>query len=40
MDDTKCRALKAELAAQPEPHIVPIERFFDGDDDPASIGWG
>jgi hypothetical protein len=38
MDDTKCRALKAELAAQPEPQIVSIERFFDGNDDLGSIG--
>jgi hypothetical protein len=38
MDDAKCRTLKAELAAQPEPHVVPIERFFDGNDDLGSIG--
>jgi hypothetical protein len=38
MDDAKCRALKAELAAQPEPQVVPIERFFDGNDDLGSIG--
>ena len=38
MDHVKCRALKAELAAQPEPLVVPIERFFDGNDDPGSIG--
>ena len=38
MDDTKCRALKAELAAQPDPQIVPIARFFDGNDDLGSIG--
>lgn len=38
MDDSKCRALKAELAAQPEPQVVAIERFFDGNDDPGSIG--
>lgn len=38
MDDAKCRALKAELAAQPEPQVVPIARFFDGNDDPGSIG--
>jgi len=30
MDDTKCRALKAELEAQPTPQIVSVERFFDG----------
>lgn len=38
MDDTKCKALKKELAAQPERQIVAIERFFDGNDDPGSIG--
>src|SRR5262245_32372025 len=38
MDETKCRALKAELAAQPEPQIVAAERFFDGNDDLGSIG--
>ena len=38
MDDAKCNALKAELAAQPEPQLVPIERFFDGNDDAGSIG--
>jgi hypothetical protein len=38
MDEAKCRALKAELAAQPEPQVVPIERFFDGNDDLGSIG--
>ena len=38
MDDAKCRALKGELAAQPEPQVVPIARFFDGNDDWGSIG--
>jgi hypothetical protein len=38
MDDAKCRALKAELAAQPEPQVVAIDRFFDGNDDLGSIG--
>jgi len=38
MDDAKCEALKAELSAQPEPQVVPIARFFDGNDDPDSIG--
>jgi hypothetical protein len=38
MDDAKCRALKAQLAAQPEPQVVPIELFFDGNDDLGSIG--
>ena len=38
MDDTKCKALKAELAAQSEPQIVAAKRFFDGNDDLGSIG--
>src|SRR5262245_5808587 len=38
MDDAKCEALKAELSAQPQPQIVPIARFFDGNDDLGSIG--
>lgn len=38
MDNTKCKALKEALAAQPEPQIVVAERFFDGNDDPGSIG--
>lgn len=38
MDKVKCRSLKAELAALPEPHVVPIARFFDGNDDIGSIG--
>ena len=38
MDDIKCKALKAELAAQAEPQIVSAERFFDGNDDLGSIG--
>ena len=38
MDDSKCNALKAGLAEQSEPHIVPIEQFLDGNDDPGSIG--
>lgn len=38
MDETKCKALKAELASQPEPQIVAAERFFDGNDDLGSIG--
>jgi hypothetical protein len=39
MDDSKCSAFKAALAAQPEPRIASIERFFDGNDDVGSIGW-
>jgi hypothetical protein len=38
MDESKCTALKTELAEQDEPQIVSIERFFDGNDDAASIG--
>lgn len=38
MDESKCTALKTELADQDEPQIVSIERFFDGNDDAASIG--
>ena len=38
MDNAKCRALKAELADQPEPQVVPVARFFDGNDDLGSIG--
>lgn len=38
MDIEKCNALKRELAPQPEPQVVPIARFFDGNDDLGSIG--
>jgi hypothetical protein len=38
MDLQKCQALKKELAGQPEPYFVPIDRFFDGNDDLGSIG--
>jgi hypothetical protein len=38
MDKAKCKALKAELASEDELPIVPIERFFDGNDDLGSIG--
>src|SRR3954452_23976533 len=38
MDGAKCQALKADLAAQPEPQVVSITRFFDGNDDLGSIG--
>ena len=37
-DSVKCKALKAALAGRPEGQIIPIEKFFDGNDDPASIG--
>ena len=38
MDATKCEALKRELASLPEPQVVPIYQFFDGNDDLGSIG--
>jgi len=38
MDGAKCAALKRELSKMPEPQVVPVERFFDGNDDVASIG--
>ena len=38
MNQEKCIALKKELEAQPEPQLVPIDRFFDGNDDEGSIG--
>lgn len=38
MDARKRDDLKAKLSAQPEPWLVPIELFFDGNDDEASIG--
>jgi hypothetical protein len=38
MDEARCAALKRELSGMPEPQAIPIERFFDGNDDPASIG--
>lgn len=39
MDDTKCNALKLALAHKPEPWVVSVEQFFDGNDDVSSIGW-
>jgi hypothetical protein len=38
MDNSKCKALKTELADQPELQLVSIERFFDGNDDLGSLG--
>jgi hypothetical protein len=38
MDDSKRDKLKARLSTQPEPWIVPIDVFFDGNDDLGSIG--
>ena len=37
MDIAKCQRLKAELSAQERP-AVSVERYFDGNDDEASIG--
>jgi hypothetical protein len=37
-DKTKCAALKAELKGQPRPQVISVELFFDGNDDPGSIG--
>lgn len=39
VDVTKCKALKTALESRPGPWTVPIELFFDGNDDPGSIGW-
>lgn len=38
MDHVKSRTLKDEFADRPGPLVVPIERFFDGNDDLGSIG--
>ncbi len=38
MDHSKCIVLKAGLSEQPEPQIISIEQFFDGNDDLGSIG--
>lgn len=39
VDKIKAAALKSELAELDETEqLVPLERFFDGNDDPASIG--
>jgi len=38
MDQARCAALKQELSGMDEPQVIPIGRFFDGNDDPASIG--
>ena len=38
MDQEKCIALKRELVTQAEPQVVPLDRFFDGNDDEGSIG--
>lgn len=38
MDNAKCQTLKQQLADQPEPQIVSVAQFFDGNDDLGSIG--
>ena len=38
MDITKRKKLVEELTKQPAPQLVSIEKFFDGNDDPTSIG--
>lgn len=38
MDQAKRNRVIAELSAKPEPQIVPIDVFFDGNDDLGSIG--
>jgi hypothetical protein len=38
MDTEKRNRLIEKLAAQPEPQLIPIEEFFDGNDDAGSIG--
>jgi hypothetical protein len=38
MDITKRNQLVEQLAKEPAPQVVPIDRFFDGNDDVASIG--
>jgi hypothetical protein len=39
VDVIKCKALKSALESQRGPWIVSVEQFFDGNDDPSSIGW-
>jgi len=38
MDRAKRNQLVARLVDEPEPRLVPIAEYFDGNDDPASIG--
>lgn len=38
MDTGKRNRLIESLASQPEPQLVPIQQFFDGNDDLGSIG--
>jgi hypothetical protein len=39
VDVTKCKALKTALESTRGPRLVSIEQFFDGNNDPGSIGW-
>lgn len=38
VDHNKSSALKRRFALEPEPQLVPITEFFDGNDDEGSIG--
>jgi hypothetical protein len=38
MDRAKRNALVSRLQSEPEPQLVPIDAFFDGNDDLGSIG--
>ena len=38
MDLSRCRALKTRLGPESSGQVVPIAEFFDGNDDPGSIG--
>lgn len=38
MDERKCQALKEQVSVQPQPWLVSVAQFFDGNDDLASIG--
>jgi hypothetical protein len=38
MNISKRNALVARLSKEEEPLLVPVEEFFDGNDDPGSIG--
>lgn len=38
MDEGKKTQLVQSLSSQPEPQVVPVAQFFDGNDDPGSIG--
>ena len=38
MDTAKRNLLIERLSDEPEPQVIPIAEFFDGNDDPGSIG--